>query len=180
MPYNLRKTVYRAERHLKELEPQIVSYGCPEGSPGPCKRVYFKGKNAEQQRRDAVEYAFIAENKRNLGNYIIRRQRSHCCREAKETIRSKSGICINGKHIPEETTAEGSARNTHQHLIQAYLQSIIGQGWELKAYYVSDVPEEFVRKYLKEKKLTYEKIECNCPGGRCFVNAHRTSKYKKQ
>lgn len=175
-----RKTTDRARQHLEELEQYTVSYGCPEGSPGPCKRLYIKNSIGEKEREDAVDSALFAENGRKCKKGF---QRSHRCREATRTKRSKCGTCIVGKHIVEQKTGAANERNFHQHLLQEYLKSIRSKGWEKKVYYVSDVPEEFVRKYLKKQKAQHigaKKVECKCAGGQCFINVYLTSQYKKQ
>ena len=134
----------------------------------PCERVYFE-ENEQEDRIKAMKLAFFAAHGRHCRRTF---KKSHRCREARKTKRSESGICVNGHHIEEETTSQNSIRNLHQHLLQCYLQYIIGKGWEQKAYYVSDVPDEYVKQFWAEKKKPYKKIICEC-NGLCFINGKR-------
>lgn len=146
-----------------------IKYGsldddCPEI---PCERIYFK-EHQQNQRNEAMKLAFFAEHGRHCRSGF---RKSHRCRESKETKRSKSGICITGKHLDEQTSAQNIHRNLHQHLIQFYLQKIKSGGWEQGTYYVSDVPEKYVRMFWEDQKRSYKKIICDCQSGPCFINA---------
>ena len=176
--WHFRTTRARAKRELEEKHPKMVKYGLPESqdedSPGPCKRIYPTGKNAKEIRIHAVKLAFFVENGRKCRKGY---ELSHRCREARKTKRSKTGSCINGKHIAEQKSRGNSKRNLHQHLIQFYLQEIVGKGWKKGAYYVSDVPEETVKRFFAAQNRPYKKVVCEgvCTGGLCFVNCHHTN-----
>ena len=119
------------------------------------------------------ESAFIARR-----GYRIAAGRCHSHRCGNP--RSKHSFCINGRHILEQSQAANNKRKRHHNLIKKYEREFRRKypgKRTMGPLYVADILE-----FVDPESEEY--TECDCEGGRCFINyglrEKRKSKRKKR
>lgn len=150
-----------------------ICYGWEGASESPCSRVQYDNKTKRAKR--ALRLAFIAYNGRDVYDGYVASHRCHCTNTLARHVNS-SGICINGEHICEQLSGENRHRTSHQNLIRFWIKTEQHKGLRWGPYYLRDVPEDIIIKYVRDVlKQSYKgRPVCACKHGLCFVNCKRT------
>ena len=120
-----------------------------------------KGSRSSRTPVRPYETAFIAHR-----GYRIDGGNTSCHSHQCGTPRSHDSICINGRHVLEQSQADNNKRQRHHHLIRRYEREFRRKYPTLRRtgpLFVADILE-----FVDPESEEY--TECDCEGGRCFIN----------